>query len=50
MTVGEGSVGASVEDLQMGFDFSQWYPSVRIPASARAESVLVLLPPGAIHD
>jgi hypothetical protein len=44
--VGEGGVGASVEDLQMTFDFSQWYPSVHIPASARAKSVLVLLQPG----
>ena len=44
--VGEGSVGAFAEDLQMTFDFSQWYPSVHVPASARAKSVLVLLPPG----
>ena len=46
MGVGEGSVGAIADDLQMTFDFSQWYPSVHVPASARATAVLVLLPPG----
>src|SRR5438034_8007754 len=43
--VGEGSVGAFVEDLQMTFGFPHVYPSVRVPASARADSILVLLPP-----
>jgi hypothetical protein len=47
MLIGEGNVAAYVEELQMSFDFgSRWYPSTRLPASARVSSVLVLLPPG----
>jgi hypothetical protein len=47
MLLGEGGPVAHVEALQMSFAFgSRWYPSTRLPASARVSSVLVLLPPG----
>ena len=45
MLVGEGNVVAFAEDLQMSFDFSQWFPDVNIPPTARVESIIVLLPP-----
>ena len=46
MQVGEGNVEAHVDELQMSFDFgSRWYPSTRLPASARVSSVCVLLSP-----
>jgi hypothetical protein len=46
MLVGEGNVVAHVDELQMSFDFGvRWYPSTQLPASARVQSVLVVLPP-----
>jgi len=47
MVIGEWNVVAHVQELEMSFDFgSRWYPSVRLPASARVRSVRLLLPPG----
>jgi hypothetical protein len=47
--VGEGTIVGHVKDLQMSFDFgSRWYPSTRLPNTARVRSVVVLspVPPG----
>ena len=46
MAVGEGTVLAFVQELEMSFGFGRrLYPSVNLPASAKVESVLVVLPP-----
>ena len=39
--VGEGSVFASSDELGLSFDFSQFYPSLNIPARGRVQSILV---------
>jgi len=46
--VGEGSVWAISDELQLSFDFSQFYPSVNVPPSGRAQSVLVFLTPTSV--
>ena len=39
--VGEGNVVAYSDELGLSFDFTQFYPSVNIPARGRVQSILV---------